>query len=621
MSLLAGNGPATKRASAWPAFWLRWLCLSGCLVLLSADLCRGSETGLAAAANYKGWTVERVRVLGVTPELATSLVQGLALSGQSRLLGRKRALLFARTLEADLERTRLFLARHGYPHAEITVQCEPTSDQRRVMVTLAITPGEPVRIASVTVTGLPNGIDRQRAPLSTVQEGQPLTDTGVATASRTLVATLQQAGYPFARVEPGLTRIAEHQVALEFRVDPGSRCRFGETVVTGVSDDLVGLVRKIVAAPRGAIYSPQVARQAQESLRGLGLFRQVRLTPHEADPGVVDLHADLAPRSPRSTEIGFGYWTDDYLRASARWRHANLLRGGRGLELFVAASRFQQEVGTSLWWPALLGSRTRVSGRLKLVDQNEESYDLRSTEFGLAAAYRFSLATSLQAGMTLSDVNVHVKTDEAEAFLEQGGLLTIFSLRWSRDHSDDRVYPTRGTVAWFLAEWAPSGMLSESHFVSLQGSGTWYRELITGTVLATRIAGGVAAPIDDSMDLLPNKRFYAGGPSSMRGARRRKLGPTDADGAPLGGEAMTLASAEIRFPLFWLLHGVLFADAGQVVRNRETLDVERFEVAVGPGLMVRTPVGPLRADFAWNLTDRPTGEPVTLFHLSVGHPF
>jgi outer membrane translocation and assembly module TamA len=235
--------------------------------------------------------------------------------------------------------------------------------------------------------------------------------------------------------------------------------------------------------------------------------------------------------------------------------------------------------------------------------------------------YRFSLATSLQLGMALTDVDVTIKSEASEAFRERGGLLTVFSLRWSRDTSDDRVYPTRGKMTWLLADWAPSISLSESYFVSLQGTSSWYGTILGSTVLASRLSFGLAAPIGDSPDLLPNRRFYAGGPTSMRGAGRRKLGPRDTAGGPLGGEALVLWSTELRYPLFWLIGGALFVDAGQVFSHHEEMNLADLEVAVGPGLMIRTPVGPIRADVAWNLTDRPAGEPGTVFHLSVGNPF
>jgi outer membrane protein insertion porin family len=574
-----------------------------------------------AAARYKGWTVTSLQVTGLDVGLAAELKKGLALAGQKRVIGTRRARLFTGTLQEDLKRTSLFLATHGYPYAQVDVACEPEMKGRNVRVILNVRPGTPVRADTVTVRQVPEALYAPAKSALTVGPGDILRDSEVERSRHLLQDLMQKAGYPFAQVSVRADRVDSGLVALHYEARPGQLCRFGEVIVSGVGDDQVPLVRKTIDVRAGDLYSPTTLQQARINLRTLNLFRQIRIDVQEAEPAVVDVHADLRPRYPRTSEVSFGYWTDDFFRIRARWQHRNLLRAGRGLEVRGAASRFRQEGGVSLWWPALFGSRTRFSNRLQLTRESEESYDLLNTELELAAVYYFSLLSSLRIGAALSDVDVEVETEQAGAFAERGGLLTIFSLRWNRDATDDRIYPTRGTVNSALLEWAPSGFLSDSHFLSLQGASSWYRGYGSKLVVASRLEVGVAYPLGDSPDLLPNKRFFAGGATTMRGAKRRQLGPVDDEGAPLGGEAKLLASAELRFPLYGRLRAAVFIDAGQVWSRREHIDLAELEVAAGPGLMVQTPVGPVRADVAWNLTERPAGEPEAVYHLSIGHPF
>ena len=107
----------------------------------------------------------------------------------------------------------------------------------------------------------------------------------------------------------------------------------------------------------------------------------------------------------------------------------------------------------------------------------------------------------------------------------------------------------------------------------------------------------------------------------MRGFKRRKLGPLDIDGAPLGGEAKLEASAEFRFPIVWRLHGTAFVDVGQVWRTLRDATVDTIEVAVGPGLWLETLVGPLRVDLGYRLTDYEKSQPRWVFHFSIGPAF
>lgn len=107
----------------------------------------------------------------------------------------------------------------------------------------------------------------------------------------------------------------------------------------------------------------------------------------------------------------------------------------------------------------------------------------------------------------------------------------------------------------------------------------------------------------------------------MRGFGRRKLGPLDSTGAPLGGEAMLEGSAELRFPLFWRFRGAGFVDSGQVWPTFDEITPDNIEVAVGSGLWLQTIIGPLRADLAYRLTTYEKSQPRWVFHFSIGPAF
>jgi outer membrane protein assembly factor BamA len=170
-------------------------------------------------------------------------------------------------------------------------------------------------------------------------------------------------------------------------------------------------------------------------------------------------------------------------------------------------------------------------------------------------------------------------------------------------------------------EWAPNGSISEHHFISVLASGQAYLPLPIRSVLALRLSLGLAEPTGSTLELLPNKRFYSGGASSMRGFNRRKLGPLDSSGAALGGEAKLESSVELRFPLFWRFRGTGFVDAGQVWPTVDLMTTANIEVAVGTGVWLETIVGPLRTDFAYRLTDFQPSEPQSIWHFSIGPAF
>jgi outer membrane protein assembly complex protein YaeT len=129
------------------------------------------------------------------------------------------------------------------------------------------------------------------------------------------------------------------------------------------------------------------------------------------------------------------------------------------------------------------------------------------------------------------------------------------------------------------------------------------------------------------------ERLYAGGATSHRGFPINGAGPRDLQtGYPVGGNAVFVTSTELRLPAPTLpflgdsLSFVAFHDMGNVFTNISdmfpsigrfhqpnqqtcanvstafgTCDFSYFSHAVGMGLRYKTPVGPLRADFSYNL--------------------
>jgi outer membrane protein insertion porin family len=119
--------------------------------------------------------------------------------------------------------------------------------------------------------------------------------------------------------------------------------------------------------------------------------------------------------------------------------------------------------------------------------------------------------------------------------------------------------------------------------------------------------------------------FYKGG-ETIRGFYTAGLGPRAQDtGDALGGKTFYAGTAEVRFPLPFVpddlgFGGAVFADAGSVygtdaqkfaaayvakhpgaINSLIVEDSDTLRTSVGASLLWNSPVGPLRADFAYVL--------------------
>jgi len=228
-------------------------------------------------------------------------------------------------------------------------------------------------------------------------------------------------------------------------------------------------------------------------------------------------------------------------------------------------------------------------------------------------------------------------------------------LVYLRDKRDSPIEPTKGNNTSFDLSWQSRYFASEADFTRLLIQNATYHAIgKKGMVFARSTRLGFeetfhktvlpkANPIDplkpDEVTIPLPERLFAGGSNSHRGFAINQAGPRDfGSGQPLGGSALFLNSFELRLPAVnWPYVGnnlsfVLFNDIGNVFdtprhllegmgRLHETgvqdcrsttiptqknptkspCDFNYLAVAVGSGVHYKTPIGPVRIDFGYNL--------------------
>jgi outer membrane protein insertion porin family len=224
---------------------------------------------------------------------------------------------------------------------------------------------------------------------------------------------------------------------------------------------------------------------------------------------------------------------------------------------------------------------------------------------------------------------------------------------WIRDTRDAPMDARRGTYTSFQEFLSTRLSGAQAQFNRLDISNSSFYSFDNDRFVLARNTrwGQVRAFGSRSRQLIPlPERLYAGGPTSLRGFSQNGAGPRDPEtGYPIGGSGALINSTELRTPAPTLpLLGntvgfVLFHDMGNIFTNARdawpsllrvhqpdsascrklaTVDdpnsyipngpststgqqgecsFNDFSHAVGLGLRYKTPVGPIRLDFSWNL--------------------
>jgi outer membrane protein insertion porin family len=219
---------------------------------------------------------------------------------------------------------------------------------------------------------------------------------------------------------------------------------------------------------------------------------------------------------------------------------------------------------------------------------------------------------------------------------------------------DDAFEPTRGYLAAFDLTFAPRAIGSEVGFVKGSWQGFLYKALphAKGVVAVGGVRLGLAQgfpqvaldaegkPLVIDQELPASERFFAGGDSTVRSFALDRLGTQgvidqngvstgvlDANGVSNGGNGLLIFNGELRFPV-WAkrsLGGAVFIDVGNVFKKAGDINLGELRSGAGFGLRWKSPVGPLRVDFAWKLNPivfaNGTPENAFAWYVTIGQAF
>lgn len=335
--------------------------------------------------------------------------------------------------------------------------------------------------------------------------------------------------------------------------------------------------------------------------------------------------------------------TEAYGRGHAIWR--NFLAPMNRLELEV--------VGGYAWLPSIVQiNQEGPIGRARLGYSRPNAvfgfFDFSLTtrvEAGLEQEYRYyspqgrvGLGRRLTQHMTLDfgyNIDLFLITEDALSGVQTTqnlpsqfrlGYLDV-TLRY--DRRDNPLQTLRGYLGELVLHLGEPWVLGDYAYLKVQPDVRVYIPIGRSLTLASRLKLGSIFTLADP-PVLRTQRFYAGGGDSFRGLPRRRLstheflrsdGTTTSDPScvlglpefrcrpvPIGAFSQTLFSLEPRFELQrgWL-YGVWFLDVGATSTESFAFPThfedDGWQAATGPGIRFVTPIGPIRSDFGYRLTE------------------
>ena len=531
---------------------------------------------------------------------------------------------WARLIDASPAQVRELVQTEGYfePHVKLIRESDTGATQRRVR--LELEPGPLTHVSRVTLEvegelggAADAGDARAQATLADLRKawalpaGRAFRNPAWSDAKAAALARLRAAGYATASWNGTAAEIdaPAHEARLFLVAESGPLFRFGELNVEGLAAHDLETVRNLAAIAPGTPVSEALMLDYQDRLQKSGLFDSVTVTldpdPERAAAAKVNVRLREAPLQVYT--FGLGISANTGPRASAEHVYRRVfgyaLTAHNKLEWGRLKQAWDGEISTH---PGENLYRSLLGGTVERLES--------STDVVLSQRLRLGRTQDTQRIERLYYVQAErsARTTFTEPVIRSNTLALSVNYEGVWRQLDSVVLPTEGFSLSLKSgvgrshgngEAGPYGLLY-GRLTGYQPFGrAWYGQ---ARIELGQVFKRETLPVPDS------QLFRAGGDDSVRGYAYRSLAPV-VDGAVSGGTSLLTASVEVARPLsdsMPSLWGAVFIDAGRAANGFKNLDP-----ALGPGIGLRwrSPVGPLRLDFAW-------GRDVHKFriHFSVG---
>jgi len=536
----------------------------------------------------------------------------------------------------DIQRIKELFANNGYYDAVVEYSLKYNDTGKRVKILITIVQGEPVILRELNIvlqvspevegeSELYAEIKEEiikKVPLASLEDFSP---NKFEQAKTEINIIMSNEGYPKHELKSeALVNRSEKWADVNFTIIPGEKYTFGSIEIIGNEKIPTYLVRRAIIFNPNDVYSLEKVSESQTRIFQLGVFKSVIISQiYNDDDLEVDTVITVVDRKLGNLKFGVGFGTVDRIRGQIEWTQRNFLGGGRNLNVLTKASFITQFIQASLTQPFVIGRDSELTGLVNVQRDDLPSYEGTSVVTSLTLSK--SLKRALWANGSFNVIYSRINSQATRTPIEQSRenvFLTTFGAGLNYNTTDNIFDPKKGVFADQNFESAFKLFGSQVNYLLSLTDIRAYKEIKKDLVIAKRIQFGMLFPFGSTgeFDVPIFKRFFAGGPNSMRGFPFQRLGPLDSNQDPLGGNSLLVGNLELRYPLYSDFGGVVFLDYGNVFPGTFSYPLDKLKYAVGSGIRYNTIIGPIRLDVGYTLNPEPGLDRLQVF-ISVGQAF
>ena len=532
----------------------------------------------------------------------------------SDALGFGDPLFVASDLAAFREAIRNTYWSEGYLEVEVA---EPKTERtdNKAAVTITIEEGPQYTIDRIDV---PDEIIAAIGPAAPEQPDGPAMTSSFRRYELAVRAALRRRGYP----DPEVVLAAradrsDKTVDLRLRGKTGNKAVIAEIEIVGNTNTKEAFIRQRLGMKTDVYYDGKTEEDGVERLYRTGLFRKVQVRHEWLDDDRIKEVIELEEVDSRRADLLLGYGSYEQFRTGLRFEERNLFGTGKDLLVEGKLSERGHRVRGTLTDPAIFGSDMTLSISGELFRREEPSFTDRAASGTIALST--SLARNLRGRLGYTIANRFDTSADVAGVLSdyrEGRVFTELNF----DRRDNPLYPKSGEQAFASFESMAPAFGADVEFLRAKLGFTLHLPIWAETRIVLHSQQRWIWPGEGSDRIPIQERFFLGGENSIRSFREARASPRDAANQLVGGEYSNFFGTELRVPIWRALEAAAFAEMGNVGSDVRDYGLSDLDYAVGVGLRLVLPIGPIRVDAAHNPDEEP-GESDWVVHFSVGYPF
>jgi outer membrane protein insertion porin family len=546
--------------------------------------------------------------------------------------------------QEDLDLLRTFYRNEGYLDVSINesdVSLDYLTD-RKLAITITVDEGRQYRVGDIQVKG--NKVYESILLTRSLRmiPGDVFSPEKLNEDRERLQDIYGAAGYLDAFVRPErIPNLQTGDIDIIYNIEEGEKFFIESIVIEGNTKTKSVVVLRELALSPGQIFNMVWMKNAENRLKNTRFFDEVNLSPVPTNiPGRRDLKVSLQEGRTGQFQFGAGFSSLEnvvfFFELSQGnfdlFNHRSFFQGdGQKFRLRGSIGSNSNEFVIAFEEPWFREQRLALGIEIFRRDSRVFSgWDELRAGFEIYARKRLIEFIDGRLSYTLQNVSIDLDNpaNASQLLLDAEGetLLSKVGLTLVRDTRNHIIFTTNGTRYQFSIDWA--GVGGDIKYLRLETRNSLFLptfefgEQVLSVLLR---AGSFWAYAQEDVPLLdangneqfdafgnlqttteyevpPFDRFFLGGPNSLRGFEFRDVGPRDANGNIIGGNAYGFASLEYSIKVAEPLRLAMFYDWGFVNEDDFNFSPTNYNDNWGFGIRLLVLGNPLRLDFGIPLT-------------------